>query len=101
MRKGRFNLAICLNKGDEEPVQSGLALTPGQMLELQSQGLPISSQIAGAEYDEGDTNPDFTPPLGRRRGVDVADLWEAEMDTKKAIGSAVKFKSKSVEPKAE
>lgn len=68
---------------DELPVQSGLAVTPAQMLEMASQGIPISSVGAEFMYDDGQRTVDFEPPLERQRRVEIGDLWESQMDIRK------------------
>lgn len=71
--------AHCELHEDEDPCQSGLAVTPRQMLELQQQGIPVSSQLAAAVFSDGDFRLDFTPLLDTQRHVDICDLWEHRM----------------------
>lgn len=68
-----------------EAVQSHLAMTPAEMLELQQKGVPISSQTVGATYDDGYRTLDFEPPLDQQRGIDIADLWETAQDVRKKV----------------
>lgn len=67
----------------ELPVQTGLAVTPAQMLEMAQQGIPISSVNAEYMYDDGQRTVDFVPPLERQRRIEIGDLWENEMDIRK------------------
>lgn len=75
--------ANCKRHGDDLPVQSGLAVTPRQMMEMAEQGIPISSVNAEFMYDDGTRTLAFEPPLERQRRVELGDLWENEMDTRK------------------
>lgn len=68
---------------DCDKVQSGLAVTPSQMMEMTNAGVSISS--AGLNYFEGTENPSFDLPLDQRRGIDAADVWNAEKDAKKRL----------------
>lgn len=72
----------------EQVVQSGLAITPPQMMELTKEGAPISPQSLQGTY----TDTSGEPPLMHRRGVDIADLWNAEKDGASTIKTAVKRK---------
>lgn len=70
---------------DEQVVQNGLAVTPSQMMELASQGIPISPNNLGLGFEEGVSDLDFTPPLQYQRGIDIGDLYEAREDSKAKI----------------
>lgn len=84
-RKNRDRFAHCVRHDGEQEVQSGLALTPSQMMEMAQRGLPITTQNLGVTYDEGYSNLDFTPPLEHQRGIDIGDLYEARMDAKSKL----------------
>lgn len=71
---------------DEEPVQSGLAVTPAQMMELAEKGIPITPQNLGVSYDEGYSDLSFDVPTQYQRGIDIADMWEAQEDVKRKFG---------------
>ena len=66
---------------DERKVApKSVVMTPQQALDMQSQGVPISTQMANADlFYEGDENSDFVP-LDRRRGVDIADIYNEVED---------------------
>lgn len=73
---------------DEQVVQNGLAVSPGNMLELTKQGLSISSQNQSQLYvDEGDFGIDV--PLEFQRGMDMADLWNARADVREKVREAM------------
>lgn len=67
---------------DGEPiVQNDLAVTPSQMVQMMSDGIPITTQNLHPElFFDGDTNPSFEIPIDQQRGIDVADCWEASQD---------------------
>lgn len=92
INKDSFRPAVCLRHDDEEPVQSGLAYTPSRMMELAEQGIPISVQTAGnsVSYDEGYRTLDYEPALEWRRGTDINDIWEAQMDARENVNKAFK-----------
>lgn len=86
--------SIHREKGDL-PVQTGLAVTPAQMLEMAQQGIPISSVNAEYMYDDGQRTVDFVPPLERQRRVEIGDLWENEMDIRKKTRKLYQMESES------
>lgn len=82
--------AICKRNEEDVPVQSGLALTPSQMMEMANHGVPISTQQLGNQYIDGKPNPSFDIPLDQQRGIDIGDIWQAAQTSKKKIRSAMK-----------
>lgn len=85
-RKDRFS--VCKRHSFESDVQNGLSVTPQRMLDMAERGIPISSQISGAVYDEGVSALDFEPPLECRRGIDLGDLYEARESLKSKVRKA-------------
>lgn len=73
----------------ETVVQSGLAYTPADMQRMAERGVTINSQnMEGSYYYEPPTK-DFDVPLLDTRGVDPADVWNAQMDARdKLINSS-------------
>lgn len=75
----------------EAVVQNDLAVTPTQMYDMMQKGIPISTQnLSDDMFYDGDTNPDFALPLDMKRGIDVADCWEASMDIKSRAKKGLK-----------
>lgn len=76
-------------------VQSHLTVTPSEMLELSKHGVPIASQMRPDMFYDGDNSPvvDLAPEF--RRGFDVNDAWNAEMDAKVKLRHLVKSQPKS------
>lgn len=74
-------------KGDEERVQSGLALTPAQVAEMTAAGVPISNPLA-MQFFDGYRTLDFDPGLLNRRGTDINDVWEHQMSARKKLKEA-------------
>lgn len=66
------------------------------MMKLTAQGIPVSPQNVGAAYSDGSQSISFKVPLDQRRGVDVADLWEAQIDAKKKIRGYAKAHAEAV-----
>lgn len=84
-------VAVCKLKEGEIPVQGGLAYTPSKMMQLAQDGIPISTQTAaGVQYDDGYRKLDFEPLMEFRRGVDITDVWEADMDARQKVKNALK-----------
>lgn len=68
-------LCSCRTKNNELSTRQGLALTPADVSRLTSQGMPVNVDNARMFYD-GEPNPTPYVTSERRRGVDVAELWE-------------------------
>lgn len=85
-------LAVAERHGDDTFVQNGLAVTPSQMLEMASEGVPISSVNAEFMYDDGQRTPPDVPVLDRQRGVDLGDLWENQQDIRHKMKKLHKMK---------
>lgn len=90
--KRYFRAAICELHPGEEFVQSHLAYTPSQMMELAAQGIPVSTQTAAfaSSFDEGYRTLDFTPLPEHQRGMDIAQLWEISKDAHARISGVIK-----------
>lgn len=74
----------------ETPVQSGLAISPSDMLEMTKRGIPITPQNLGLSYDEGYNDLDFNPPIEYQRGIDIGTLWEERQSAKSRIKDGMK-----------
>ena len=58
-------------------VQGNLAISPAQMSQLTERGIPISSQVLGANnFDDGVEGPLTDVPFLYRRGVDASDVYD-------------------------
>lgn len=81
----------------EPVVRGGLAMTPADMARLTAQGLPVNSRNLQM-FQEGEPNPSPYVTSERRRGVDVAELWEEHQKIvqKCRAARAAARKSKSV-----
>uniref|UniRef100_A0AAU8B3U3 Internal scaffolding protein n=1 Tax=Dulem virus 262 TaxID=3145739 RepID=A0AAU8B3U3_9VIRU len=74
----------------ETVVQSGLAYTPADMQRMAERGVSITSQnMEGSYYYEPPTK-DFDMPLMDTRGVDPADIWNAQMDARDKLNKSSK-----------
>ena len=77
-KKRSYRFAECKRKQGELPVQAGLAYTSSEMFDLWKQGVPISNDNMGTPTFETDK----TVWIERQRGVDIADVWQAEQTAK-------------------
>ena len=78
---------------DEPIVQSGLAYTPSQMMQLAEKGIPVSTNnqsdqnfFDGVPVGQGS----FDLPLELQKGTDVADCWQASQSARKAAKKGLK-----------
>ena len=65
--------------------QSGLAITPSRMVEMVNQGIPVSTDNASGQYYDGIPMPSFDIPIDQRRGVDIAQIWQAQQSARSKI----------------
>lgn len=70
------------------PVKQNQALTPSQIADYTAKGIAVSSS-QNLVFDEGVPNPGPVP-LEQRRGIDVADVWNASKIASKKLKSAIK-----------
>lgn len=77
------------------PVKQNQALTPAQIADYTSKGIAVSSS-QNLVFDEGVPNPGPLP-LEQRRGIDVADVWNASKTASKKLKSVMKS-AKASEP---
>ena len=89
-----MRVSICKRHDVDRPVQDGLAFTPARMLELAEQGIPVSTQTAASSFDDGYTQLEFEPNLELQRGIDMADLWEAQQNVREKMRN-VKIQAKN------
>ena len=67
-------------------VQSGLSMSPAQMSQLSEHGVPISSQVLGAEYfDDGVVGPLTDVPFLNRRGIDASDVYDYQVRSRQKV----------------
>lgn len=69
-------------------VQSGLAVTPSEMLRASESGIPISSQLlseSSASYDNA--GPEVQPLMCR--GIEAVDVFEYQSNSRKKIKNYV------------
>lgn len=73
-------------RSDEEFVQDGLSYSVTEMAEMVEKGLPVSSINNMALQDsQGTLHPTWDVPLEKQRGVDIADIWEAQQRSRSSI----------------
>lgn len=70
-------------------VQSGLAYTPSQIQECVSKGIPISNFTVSESFYDGTINATFDSfDASSRRGYDIVDAWNDQMDSRERIRDA-------------
>lgn len=79
---------------DEERTRQGLAYTPADMYRLTERGMPVNNLNIQKAYYDG--SPDATFYMGdeRKRGVDVAELWENQQKLRAKARAAALSKKK-------
>lgn len=73
----------CRNKSDETDVNSRLAITPAQMMQMTNAGRAVSmaSMDSFAYFDNAPSVDDM--PLEYTRGIDENQLWDASIASKR------------------
>lgn len=69
----------------ERAVQGGLSLTPAEMMEMAKKGQPIASGAPLQETFDNTAQGDFYVPMETRRGIDINDLFCAQMESKSKL----------------
>lgn len=77
------------NKAFEQTKQ-GLSMSPADVARCASRGIAVTSQINDSLFFDGTDNPSFELPLEMQRGVDVADVWQAQQSARKRVLDAAK-----------
>lgn len=73
---------------DEQPVRPDLSRTPAQMMALVEQGIPVSVPNAISAENQGVLNPSWDVPIERKRGTDIADIWQKQQASRKKLADA-------------
>lgn len=74
----------------ETVVQSGLAYTPADMQRMAERGVSITSQNMEGSYYYEPASKDFEVGLMDTRGIDPADIWNAQMDARDKLNKSSK-----------
>lgn len=79
--RGANKYCTAKRTSEETPVQPvSVLMTPQQALDMTNEGIPVSAQGANPDlFYDGDEHSDFIP-LDRRRGVDIADVYNEVND---------------------
>lgn len=76
--------ANCTYTDGDVKTKPNLAVTPSEMDKLADHGISINNQNAKNFYD-GVPNPGWDLAPENARGVDPADLWQAQMSARKKV----------------
>ena len=67
-------------------VPQRLAYQPHEMWSMTQNGQAVvPSNLPDNNFFDGVENPSFDLPIEQQRGVDINDVWSAQMDSKKAF----------------
>lgn len=78
--------------GEPVKVADGLAMTPSQMDVMRRKGMPITLSNLNEQYFDG-YDPEhckFDLPIGETRGVDMAEVWNAQKDARRMMSALQK-----------
>lgn len=64
-------------------VKSGLSISPSDVKRMTEHG--IASSPVGLNFLEGVENPSYDMPTDALRGIDAAEIWEAEQDARRKL----------------
>lgn len=89
-----MSIGKCVSLDDKQliPVQNNLALTPSKMAEFVDQGIPVSASQLNGDFFDGVSNPSWDVSIDLKRGVDVAEVWQAQKTARFNITSNVQTK---------
>lgn len=68
-----------------QKTQNGLAVTPAEIRELSSRGIPINSQNSNMFIEGTSVQGSFALAADELRGVDIADVWNASRDAQSKL----------------
>lgn len=86
----RSNLIRFAKVGEHVDICPDLAMSPSQMSEMVQRGIPITTNNLRNDYIDG-LPPDklgYDVPIGETRGVDFAEVWQAEKTARKRMSKA-------------
>lgn len=88
---GKTVFSTCKVREDELQTQPNLSYTTGEMFDMWKNGVPINNEYAATKFFDGSKDCTFEIPVTDKRGVDVADVWQAQQ--------AARSKFRSYKPK--
>lgn len=82
-------LCTCIPSRTFLRTRQGLAYTPSEMLSLAERGIPVNQANVGENnFYDGEINPSWSVPIERDRGVDIADVWQMQMESRSKMRNA-------------
>lgn len=81
-------VATCYQLDGKPKTKSGLAYSPAQMNEMMQKGIPVTTKNLENRFFDGEENPSWNIDLMRQKGVDIADVWEAEQAARQKLRDA-------------
>lgn len=89
----KLNSKPCEFVEDHDPcmsVKQHLSMSPSEIARMSERGIPVSSQNMDSFFYDGTDDVYQSVPIERVRGVDAADVWEAQQSARKKMLSAQK-----------
>jgi hypothetical protein len=69
--------------------RQNLSYTPAQMMKLAEKGVPVSQvNVDESQFYDGEVNPSWSVPIERDRGIDAADVWQAQQESRSKLRKA-------------
>lgn len=78
-------VATCYQEDGKPKTRSGLSYTPAQMNEMMQKGIPVTNKNLENKFFDGETNPSWNIDILRQKGVDIADVWEADQAARQKL----------------
>lgn len=89
LHKANSNKCCCPKcRNGENVVRSGLSYTVSEMAAAAASGRPVSLNNCALTPSQGQVNPSWDVPLERKRGVDIADIYQAQQAARNKVRSA-------------
>lgn len=79
-KNNQFRTSSIIRKEDEQPVQSGLSMSPAEALEMALKGIPLSQANLPSIEVYRTADNDYSVPMEFRRHCDPADMYQFRQD---------------------
>jgi hypothetical protein len=99
MRHTRFIYSRPRTRNNDVVVRNGLAITPAQMEEMISRGIPVNANALPLLEVDAHSDKDFSVSPEFQRGASLNSTWNAQIDSRQKLQSF--HDSNPVSPKTE
>ena len=76
-----------------------LAYTPTDMARMHASGMPVNSANLINSFCDGEQNPSFDLSIERKRGMDMAEIWQASKDAQGKVKKLSRYVHKNKQSK--